>query len=119
MIEKVIQLETKDGPMNTFLTLPEKDAVNAVVVIQEAFGVNSHIKDLCRRFSKEGYIAMAPELFHRNGNDLVFGYDEFSKLSPLFQNFTNEDFVTDMQACVDYLIQNKKISYHLHRKNTV
>src|ERR1019366_8504534 len=46
---------------------PEGPARAAVVVIQEAFGVNEHIEDVTRRFAAAGYRAVAPHLFHRTG----------------------------------------------------
>ena len=39
-----------------------------VLVVQEVFGVHEHIKDLCRRFAKAGYFAIAPELYARQGD---------------------------------------------------
>ncbi len=39
-----------------------------VLVVQEIFGVHEHIKDVCRRFAKAGYLAVAPELYHRQGD---------------------------------------------------
>ena len=48
---------------------PEKGAnLPTVIVIQEIFGVHEHIKDLCRRFAKVGYFAIAPELYARQGD---------------------------------------------------
>jgi carboxymethylenebutenolidase len=41
-----------------------------VLVIHEIFGVHEHIQDICRRFAKLGYMALAPELFVRQGNVL-------------------------------------------------
>ena len=39
-----------------------------VLVVQEIFGVHEHIKDICRRFAKLGYLAVAPELYARQGD---------------------------------------------------
>ncbi len=39
-----------------------------ILVVQEIFGVHEHIKDVCRRFAKLGYLAIAPELFGRRGD---------------------------------------------------
>ena len=39
-----------------------------VLVVQEIFGVHEHIKDVCRRFAKQGYLAIAPELYARQGD---------------------------------------------------
>ena len=46
---------------------PDGEPRGAVVVIQEAFGVNPHIEDVTRRFAAAGYHAVAPDMFHRTG----------------------------------------------------
>jgi carboxymethylenebutenolidase len=49
--------------------MPAKgSAFPVVLVVQEIFGVHEHIRDLCRRFAKEGYLAIAPELYARQGD---------------------------------------------------
>ena len=52
---------------------PSGTPTAGIVVIQEAFGVNDHIEDICRRLAGEGYLAVAPHLFHRTG-DPKMGY---------------------------------------------
>ena len=49
-----------------------------MLVVQEIFGVHAHIADLCRRFAKAGYYAIAPELYFRQGDPK--GYTEIPKL---------------------------------------
>lgn len=46
----------------------QHDALPVVIVVQEIFGVHQHIQDLCRRLAKEGYLAIAPELYFRQGD---------------------------------------------------
>src|SRR5262249_47934229 len=59
---------------------PEQQARAAVVVLQEAFGITDHIKDVCRRFSGEGYRTVAPHLYHRTGDPIVqYGHSEGTK----------------------------------------
>ena len=67
MSTATIELSTADGPMDLYEATPDGDTRGAVIVIQEAFGVNDHIKDVTRRFAAEGYHAVAPALFHRAG----------------------------------------------------
>jgi len=47
-----------------------------LVVIQEIFGVNSHIRDVCDRFADQGFVALAPDIFHRQQADVELGYEE-------------------------------------------
>jgi len=64
-----IEIPTEDGSIPGYRAMP-KQASNApvILVVQEIFGVHEHIKDVARRFAKAGYLAIAPELFHRQGD---------------------------------------------------
>ena len=68
MPDRTVTVSTPDGPMDIYEAIPDQAATRAVVVIQEAFGINRHIQDVTRRFAKAGYYAVAPELFKREGN---------------------------------------------------
>ncbi len=70
----------------------------AVVIVQEAFGVNDHIRDVCRRFAAEGYVALAPELYHRQGRGLVFAYDDLVNARVALRNLENDHIATDVVA---------------------
>jgi carboxymethylenebutenolidase len=50
------------------------ESAPGIVVLQEIFGVNSHIRDVTERFAKEGYVAIAPALFHRQAPGFETGY---------------------------------------------
>ncbi|NBV26788.1 MAG: hypothetical protein EBR99_05685, partial [Actinobacteria bacterium] len=54
----------------------ESAAPRAIIVLQEAFGVNDHIREVTDRFAAAGYLAIAPELFHRDGSPEI-AYDDF------------------------------------------
>lgn len=84
--------------MDAFVARPEKPNGAAIVVIQEAFGVDEHIQSVCQRFANEGYLAVAPQMFHRLGKDLRIGYDELPKIMPLLGRLKNEEFETDILA---------------------
>jgi carboxymethylenebutenolidase len=87
--------------MDLHCFLPDAAAAGrlpAIVVIQEAFGVNPHIKRLCRRVAAAGYAVFSPELFHRTGRGLEFGYDEFPKIRPIFAGLTNAMILDDLRA---------------------
>jgi carboxymethylenebutenolidase len=64
-----VKIPLKDGPIPAYRAVPEKGGPFPVVlVVQEIFGVHEHIKDVCRRFAKLGYLAIAPELYARQGD---------------------------------------------------
>jgi carboxymethylenebutenolidase len=64
-----ITLNVADGTtMRGYVVRPQDSARHTgLLVFQEAFGVNGHIRDVTERLAREGYIAVAPELFHRTG----------------------------------------------------
>jgi carboxymethylenebutenolidase len=74
----------------------------AVIVLQEAFGVNHHIRDVADRFSDEGYLAVAPQLFHRDGSPEV-PYDDFQAAMPYMANLTRQGLTNDLNATTDFL----------------
>src|SRR5947209_8975460 len=64
-----VKIPVKDGEMPAYRAMPDKGGPFPVVlVVQEIFGVHEHIKDVCRRFAKLGYLAIAPELYARQGD---------------------------------------------------
>ena len=98
-----------DGPMRLYEARPDGDAGpdgpsrGAVVVIQEAFGVNDHIEDVTRRFADAGYHAVAPDLFHRAGGGTA-PYDDFSQVLPLFEGLDGDDAILrDVDAALTHL----------------
>jgi carboxymethylenebutenolidase len=96
-------LDTPDGPMGLFEATPDGDARGAVVVVQEAFGVNAHIRDVTTRFAAAGYHAVAPAYFHRAGGGAVEDYTDFSAIFPLFEGLTDAGILTDTAAALDHL----------------
>ena len=105
METRTVQLETPDGTMATYEAIPgstERPKRGAVVVIQEAFGVNAHIEDVTRRFATAGYHAMAPHLFHRTG-DPAFGYDDFSVVIEHMGALDDAAILSDIRAAVGHL----------------
>jgi carboxymethylenebutenolidase len=93
---------TADGPMDLYESLPDGKPLGAVIVIQEAFGVNDHIQDVTRRFGAAGYRAVAPTLFHRAGGGTA-PYTDFTKVMPLFKGVTDDAIMIDVDATLAHL----------------
>jgi carboxymethylenebutenolidase len=74
----------------------------AVIVIQEAFGVNDHIEDVCARFAAAGWFAVAPAIYHRAGSPVV-AYDDFAGIRPAFESVTGAGLAIDLDATTAYL----------------
>jgi len=96
-------LETADGPMACFQAEPQGEPRGAVLVIQEAFGVNAHIRDVTTRFADVGFHAIAPAFFHRAGGGAVEDYTDFSAIFPLFEGLTDDGILMDADAALDHL----------------
>jgi carboxymethylenebutenolidase len=97
-----VTLTTADGDMPAYVAQPEATPLGGVVVIQEAFGVTTHIEDVARRFADAGYLAIAPALFHRNGSP-VLGYDDLDGARPQMAALTRLGIVADLDAAFGWL----------------
>jgi carboxymethylenebutenolidase len=72
---KTIELKAADGhALKAYLAEPAARPRGAVVVVQEIFGVNSHIRSVCDGFAADGYVAIAPALFDRIERGIELGY---------------------------------------------
>jgi carboxymethylenebutenolidase len=82
---------------------PAGTAQGAVVVIQEIFGVNNHIRSLCDRFAAQGYVAVAPALFDRAQRSFECGYspEEIANARKFVANPDWEAMMRDTQAAID------------------
>jgi carboxymethylenebutenolidase len=78
------------------------DAPHALIVIQEAFGVNNHIRSVADRFADAGYFVVAPELFHRVGSPEV-PYDDFPSAMKYMGGLNREGLTNDLNATTDFL----------------
>jgi carboxymethylenebutenolidase len=95
---------TRDGDMRLYEVIPDGEPRGAVVVIQEAFGVNSHIEDVTRRAAEAGYHAVAPDMFHRSGPGSVVEYGDFASVIPHFQELGNDDAIlADVDGALEHL----------------
>jgi carboxymethylenebutenolidase len=75
--EEWIALNASDGHrLDAFKLVPHGPARGAVIVLQEIFGVNPHIRSVCRRIANEGYTVLAPALFDRMRKDVSLKYDQ-------------------------------------------
>ncbi|MFC6879034.1 MULTISPECIES: dienelactone hydrolase family protein [Actinomadura] len=95
-------VDTADGPMRVYAARPAEPNGSAVVVLQEAFGVNDHIQDVARRLAERGHLALAPDLFHRNGVGTL-GYEQHAEAMPLIGAIGADAIITDVRAVLDHL----------------
>jgi carboxymethylenebutenolidase len=76
MIEKTLDITTKDGAMETFICHPERNVPSpAVFFLMDAHGVREELKDMARRLGTVGYYVLLPNLYYRAGRDTIYGPD--------------------------------------------
>jgi carboxymethylenebutenolidase len=76
---KIIQLEAGDGhAFDAYRADPDGEARGGLVVMQEAFGVNEHIRAICDAYAASGYVTAAPAIYDRQQRGATFDYDEAS-----------------------------------------
>ena len=63
MRSESISFDTANGPSSAYVAMPDSDSKKAVIVVQEWWGLNDHIKDIANRYAAEGFIAIAPDLY--------------------------------------------------------
>jgi carboxymethylenebutenolidase len=101
MTEDRIVIDTPEGPMEAHRAAPpDGERSAAVIVIHEAYGVDEHVRSICRRFAREGYVAVAPELYHREGNGIAAGYDHFDEARAHLARLTNDGIESDLRSAL-------------------
>ena len=104
VLTQMIEVPTPAGAMPAYVARPKGDApAPAVVVIQEAFGLNDHIKDVARRIAAEGYVVLAPDLFWRGGKGRIAGYDQLPQALQLMGELRDEHVVADVGSAIAHL----------------
>jgi len=73
---KWIDIETNDGSFGAYLSLPRGGKGPGIVLLQEIFGVNQHIRNVADQYAADGYVVLAPDLFWRQAPRIELGYDD-------------------------------------------
>src|SRR5437867_1166123 len=94
-------VKTADGTMPAYVARPKgaSGKLAAVIVVQEAFGLNRNIQEIAERIAAEGYHAMAPNSYYREGGKAV-GYGELQEAIGLMVRWTDAQIVADVGAAV-------------------
>jgi carboxymethylenebutenolidase len=93
-------LKTQAGEMPLYVARPEgAERVPAVVVVQEAFGLNDNIRKIAQRLAGAGYHAVAPNFYYREGGKVVT-YAELQEAMGLMTRWTDDQIVADVKAVV-------------------
>ena len=100
-----VELKVSDGTtMQAWTARPvDGGSLPGLLVFQEAFGVNAHIRDITQRFAREGFVAIAPELFHRTGAGFEGSYDAFPTTVPHMNALQDDQTEADHRAALGWL----------------
>src|SRR5690349_111866 len=103
-----VKIPVKDGEVPAYRAMPATGGPFPVVlVVQEIFGVHEHIKDVCRRFAKLGYLAVAPELYARQG-DVSKLTDIQEIISKVVSKVPDAQVMADLDATVAWAKKSGK-----------
>jgi carboxymethylenebutenolidase len=95
-----VKIPAEGGDMPAYRAMPaEGKSFPVVLVVQEIFGVHEHIKDLCRRVAKQGYLAVAPELYARQG-DVSSKTDIQQIIKEVVSKVPDKQVMADLDATV-------------------
>jgi carboxymethylenebutenolidase len=107
LIAGAVKIPVKDGEIPAYRAQPDQgENFPIVLVIQEIFGVHEHIQDVVRRFAKLGYLAIAPELFIRQGD--VSKLSNIDEIRAIASKVPDSQVLSDLDATVDWGVKSAK-----------
>jgi carboxymethylenebutenolidase len=95
MGNEMLSFDTANGPSSAYVTLPDASNGKAVIVIQEWWGLNDHIKDIANRYASEGFTAIAPDLYR--GKVAA----DSTEASQMMHYLSNEDGLDTIKNAID------------------
>lgn len=105
-MSETVQLKAKDGhELGVYVARPEGEPIAGLVVIQEIFGVNAHIRSVADGYAKDGFLVAAPALFDRieRGVELTYEGDDVQKAYAFIPKLDPATAILDVGAALDYV----------------
>ncbi|MEG4814687.1 dienelactone hydrolase family protein [Microcoleus sp. K5-D4] len=108
LIAGEVKIPVKDGSIPAYRAMPASGSnFPVILVIQEIFGVHAHLQDICRRLAKLGYLAIAPEMFARQGD--VSKLTEVQEIiSKVVSKVPDAQVMSDLDATVEWAQKSGK-----------
>lgn len=107
LIAGAVKIPVRDGNIPAYRAMPATGRnFPVVLVIQEIFGVHEHMQDVCRRFAQLGYLAIAPELFVRQGN--VLNLSSVDEIRKVVAKVPDAQVLSDLDATVNWATKSAK-----------
>jgi carboxymethylenebutenolidase len=107
-----IHIKASDGiDVAAYVAHPKGKAKGAIVLVQEIFGVNAHIREVADGFARDGYLVVAPATFHRIKHGVQLGYDaqameEGRHFKAAVEALPAPGVMADLQAAIDYAAEH-------------
>jgi carboxymethylenebutenolidase len=117
MIEKTLDIATKDGQMETFICHPERGGpAPAVFLMMDAPGIREELRDMARRLATAGYYVLLPHLYYRAGRDAIYGPDvlkhgseEHQRMRAVRTKMTIPPVMDDVAAMLAFIDAQKEV----------
>ncbi|PSB24160.1 dienelactone hydrolase family protein [Stenomitos frigidus] len=107
LIAGAVKIPAKDGELSAYRAMPATGGTFPIVlVIHEIFGVHAHIEDVCRRFARLGYVAIAPDLFKRQGD--VSKLSSIDEIRPVVAKVPDAQVLSDLDAAAAWAVKASK-----------
>ena len=101
----MMKLSTRNGEIPAYSAKPEgKGTLPVVLVVQEIFGLHEYIKDVARRLAREGYLAIAPDLYFRQGD--VAKLASYDEIRPIVASVPDAQVMSDLDAALEWAGRN-------------
>ena len=102
-----VKIPVVGGEIPGYQAMPSRGGTfPVVIVVHEIFGVNEHIQDICRRLAKLGYLAVAPDLYYRQG-DVSHLADHREIIAKVVSKVPDEQVMVDLDATFNFVIQGR------------
>src|ERR1700728_1803819 len=105
-MNEIAKLKASDGhELDAYVAKPAGTPIGGLVVVQEIFGVNAHIRSVADGYAKDGFLAVAPALFDRFERGVDLGYEgaDREKAMSFFPKLNPDISLLDINATVDYV----------------
>ena len=110
LITETVMLPAADRPIPGYLARPDaKGRFPTILVVSEIFGVHEYIKDVCRRFAKLGYVAVAPAFFIRAGDPAPMPLSQFADIMKIVGAASDQQVIGDIAATLTFLKAQKYV----------
>jgi carboxymethylenebutenolidase len=119
MIEHTLDIQTKDGAMETFICHPERGGpYPAVLFLMDAPGIREELRDMARRLATVGYYVLLPNLYYRAGRDTIYGPDvlqhgsaEHTRMRAVRTRMTIPPVMEDVAAMLAFIDEQEAVTH--------